>query len=61
MEKDREMTEDKSPVERVKEMGKDKSAVNMVAEKSARESVKKTTPGKVLGRWPRKWLGNELV
>jgi hypothetical protein len=66
MEKAREMTEDKSTVERVEEMGEDKSAGDMVEEKSAKESVKKTTPGKVLGRWPgrvtsRKWSRNELV
>jgi hypothetical protein len=65
MEKTREMTEDKSIVKRVKEMGKDKSAGDMVEEKSARENVNETTPGKVLGRWlgratSRIWSGNEL-
>lgn len=49
MEKAREMTEDKSTVERVEEMGKDKGAKDIVEEKNARESVKKTTPRKVLG------------
>jgi hypothetical protein len=65
MEKTREMTEDKSIVERVEEMGEDKSAGDMVEEKSARENVNETTLGKVLGRWlgratSRIWSGNEL-